>query len=125
MSADRRRALGRRGEARAARFLRRQGLRIIARNWTCAAGELDLLARDGDVLVVVEVRTAGARPFAGGPEQTVGPDKQRRLARLAQRWLAQSRWKPAAVRFDVVGVTRLGWFRWDVRWYRNAFETAA
>ena len=76
---------------------------MIARNWRCPAGELDILAREGDQLVVIEVRTA-SREFAGGPEQTVGPEKQRRLARLAQRWIAQSRWTPGSVRFDVVGV---------------------
>ncbi len=93
---------------------------MIARNWRCPAGELDILAREGDQLVVIEVRTA-SREFAGGPEQTVGPEKQRRLARLAQRWIAQSRWTPGSVRFDVVGVVRHAWWRWEIRWYRSAF----
>ncbi|MGM0574154.1 MAG: YraN family protein [Myxococcota bacterium] len=116
-----RRRLGRAGERRAARYLRRRGLRIVERNWTCPHGELDLLARDGDQLVVVEVRTART-DFAGGPERTVGPDKRRRLARLARLWLARSRWRPASIRFDVVGVVRRGWLRWEVRWIPHAFE---
>ncbi|MCB9729488.1 MAG: YraN family protein [Deltaproteobacteria bacterium] len=113
--------LGRRGEARAARHVRRHGLRIIARNWRCPDGELDILARDGDLLVVIEVRTART-DFAGGPIATVGPDKRRRLAHLAQRWLSGSRWAPAGVRFDVVGVVYRGWFRWRLDWVRGAFE---
>jgi putative endonuclease len=113
--------LGRRGEARAARHVRRHGLRVIDRNWRCPDGELDILARDGDLLVVIEVRSARTE-FAGGPATTVGPDKQRRLIHLAQRWLLSSRWKPAGVRFDVVGVRYRGWFRWQVDWIRGAFE---
>ena len=118
-----RQRLGRAGERRAERHLRRRGLRIIARNWRCSAGELDLLARDGDQLVVVEVRSSARRGgFAGAPELTVGPGKRERLARLARRWLAGSSWQPRSVRFDVVGATRLGWLRWELRWFRGAFE---
>ena len=119
----RRKALGRAGERKAWRFLRRRGLRLIARNWSCSVGELDLIARDGDAVVFVEVRTTASKaPFAGAPEHTVGPEKQRRLRRLARAWLAASKWKPSAVRFDVVGVTRRGWLRWDLRHYPSAFE---
>lgn len=121
---ERRLALGRRGEARARRFLRRKGLRIIARNWRHPLGELDLVARDGDVVVFVEVRTA-RRVFAGGPAMTVGPDKRRRLARLAQAWLQRSRWRPDGVRFDVVAVVHHGWLRWTITHYPNAFEVAS
>ncbi len=113
--------LGQRGEAKAARHVRRHGLRLIARNWRCPEGELDILARDGELLVIIEVRTARTR-FAGGPVATVGPEKRRRLTQLAQRWLLASRWKPAGVRFDVVGVVYHGWFRWEIDWVRGAFE---
>jgi len=115
--------LGRAGERKAWRYLRRTGLRLVARNWRCELGELDLIARAGDTIVFVEVRTAGTRqPFAGSPELTVGPDKRRRLKRLARTWLARSTWKPEAVRFDVVAIQRRGWWRWDVRHYPHAFE---
>ena len=118
-----RRALGAAGERKAARHLRRHGLRIIARNWRCKHGELDILARDGEVLVVVEVRTAsGPRPYAGEPALTVGPRKQARLMRLAQYWLAQQSWRPRGIRFDVIGLTRERAFKWSLRWYQRAFE---
>ena len=98
-----RQALGRAGEARAWRYLRSKGLRLITKNWRCKLGELDLIARQGDTLVIVEVRTtASKRPFAGTPECTVGLEKQRRIRRLARLWLTQSSWQPESIRFDVV-----------------------
>lgn len=118
-----RQSLGRKGEARARRFLRRNGLKIVTRNWRCPAGELDIIARDGDVAVIVEVRTASGDGFAGGPVWTVGPEKQRRVIRLARLWRRQSAWKPRAIRFDVIAVRRRGWMRWSLDWYRRAFES--
>jgi putative endonuclease len=116
--------LGQQGERRAARYVRRQGLRVIERNWRCPGGELDLLAREGDTLVVIEVRTSKAG-FAGGPAYTVGPEKQRRLERLTRRWMLRSRWNPTSVRFDVVSVQRRAWWRWEISWIQSAFETHA
>ena len=115
-----RRRLGRVGETKAARYLRRRGLKIIERNWRCRQGELDIVARHGDTCVIVEVRSGQTR-FAGRPELTVGPRKQQKIALLARLWLAQSDWKPGALRFDVVGLVRRGALRWDIRWYPNAF----
>ncbi|MFT7579989.1 MAG: putative endonuclease [Myxococcota bacterium] len=119
--ADPRHRLGRRGEARARRYLRRRGLRIIAKNWRDATGELDIIARDGSQVVFVEVRTSRAG-YAGSPLATVGPQKQAKLLRLGERWLAASRWQPDSVRFDVVGLTPIGRWRWTITWVKNAFE---
>ncbi len=114
-------ALGRAGERRAARYLRRRGLRILKRNWRGPGGELDLVALDGEQVVVVEVRTSGApRPFAGGPEQTVGPEKLRRLRRLTSLYLLTLPRPPAGgVRIDVVAVVRRSSWRWELRWFPN------
>lgn len=112
--------LGRSGEAFAARYLRRRGLRVIERNFRCRLGEIDIVARDGDQLVFVEVRSARST-FAGRPELTVDERKQARLARAGRLYLAQCGWRPAGVRFDVIGLTRQSWWRWDARWYRDAF----
>lgn len=99
--------LGRRGEQVAARHLQEEGLRILARNWRCAEGdvrgELDLVAWDGTTLVFCEVK-ARRNDRAGGPMAAVDGRKQARLRRLATAFLAESGlWAPE-LRFDVVGV---------------------
>ncbi len=123
-----RQELGGRGEAKALSHLEAQGLTLVARNWKVPprpgfgghGGELDLVMRDGDVLVIVEVRSASTK-FAGDVAYTVGPAKRQKLAILAQLFLARLPWRPRATRFDVVTLKR-GLLSWDIRWYRNAFE---
>ena len=100
---DRRRELGRYGEDYAARHLTRQGMVVLDRNWRCAAGEIDLVLRDGDVLVVCEVKTRSSTAF-GAPLETVTPAKAERLQRLAALWLEERGVRPAGVRIDLVGV---------------------
>ena len=106
-------ALGRYGEDRAARWYLAHGYVVVDRNWRCAVGELDLVVvrklPNSVELVVVEVKTRSSGRF-GSPLEAVGPDKQRRLRRLAGEWLAV-RWpeftdgrRPTQVRFDVVAV---------------------
>jgi len=105
-------ALGRYGEDVAARRLREAGMVILERNWRCPDGELDLVARDGDALVVCEVKTrrAGKGGAFEDPMAAVPAAKAARLRRLSARWLAE-RWlrrhgSPpcGGVRIDVVGV---------------------
>jgi len=100
-------ALGRYGEEVAARHLMALGMSIVARNWRCDAGEIDILARDGNVLVVCEVKTRRGEGY-GSPLEAVTPTKGRRLRRLAARWLSEHDVRPASVRFDVVGVIQTG-----------------
>src|SRR5690606_35812260 len=97
------RALGGRGEALAARFLRDAGMEIVARNWRCRHGELDLIARHGAITVFVEVKTRRTLTF-GTPAEAVTVGKQQRIRRLALLWLAEQDgpWQP--IRFDVVSV---------------------
>lgn len=100
-------ALGAQGEEIAARHLERAGMRVVARNWRYAGselrGEIDLVARDGDCLVVCEVK-ARRGEGAGGPLVAVTPRKLARLRRLAGAYLATCGVRPAGVRIDVVGV---------------------
>ena len=79
-------ALGRYGEDLAAQYLEDLGLVILDRNWRCSAGELDVIARDGDSLVVCEVKTRRSERY-GAPVEAVSPRKMRRLRILALRWL--------------------------------------
>ena len=101
--AERRRALGRFGETYAARHLVRQGLVLLDRNWRCEAGEIDLVLREGRVLVVCEVKTRSSTAF-GSPVEGVNEQKAERLRRLADRWLEEHAVRPPEVRLDVVGV---------------------
>lgn len=103
---DARRATARRGERLAALLLIAKGYRVVARNWRCASGEIDLVCRDGATLVFVEVkaRRSGA---AGDPEDAVDARKRARLVRLAQAYLAQHRLDDVPCRFDVVAVDRI------------------
>lgn len=100
---DRRRDLGRFGEAYAARHLVEQGMVLLDRNWRCEAGEIDLVLRDGRVLVFCEVKTRSSSTH-GSPLEGVTEAKAARLRRLAARWLAVHPLRPAGVRIDLVGV---------------------
>lgn len=96
-------ALGRYGEDLAAEHLRGQGLTVLARNWRCARGELDIVARDGSALVVCEVKTRRGTGY-GHPVEAVGPRKLRRLRELALRWLDEQQVHAPEIRIDVIGV---------------------
>ena len=107
---------GARAEEQAARFLAGRGLKILARNYRCRGGEIDLVGRDGATLVFVEVRLRTNRDF-GGAAASITPAKQRRIALAANHYLAG---KPLpACRFDAVLLdgTRIDGIR-------NAFDAA-
>ncbi|WGL53717.1 YraN family protein [Nocardioides sp. BP30] len=98
-------AMGRYGEEVAKRHLTAQGMVVLDRNWRCAEGEIDLVLRDGDTLVVCEVKTRSDDAF-GTPQQAVTPVKLERLQRLAERWVVARGLRPAEVRIDLVAVHR-------------------
>ncbi|MGH3497177.1 MAG: YraN family protein [Nocardioidaceae bacterium] len=102
-TARRRTALGAFGERLAERHLVASGMVILDRNWRCEIGELDLVARDGDALVAVEVKTRSTDLF-GSPAEGVTPRKAVRLRRLCAHWLATHGITAGEVRVDVVGV---------------------
>ncbi|ANI39287.1 YraN family protein [Mycolicibacterium vaccae] len=95
--------LGAWGEQVAVDYLQGQGLRVLARNWRCRYGELDVIAADGREVVFVEIKTRSTEHF-GGVAQAVTPAKVRRLRRLAGLWLAAQSERWAAVRVDVITV---------------------
>jgi putative endonuclease len=100
-----RNALGRYGEDLAARRLTEAGMEILQRNWRAGrTGEIDIVAQDGDALVVCEVKTRRAGAFEH-PMAAVTPVKARRLRGLAERWLQEHGGAPpGGVRIDIVGV---------------------
>ena len=102
-TAERRRELGRFGEAYAARHLADQGMILLDRNWRCEAGEIDLVLRDGPVLVACEVKTRSSTAY-GSPLEAVTSDKAARLRHLAARWVEERGVRPEQMRIDLVGV---------------------
>jgi putative endonuclease len=102
MPAPDRRAVGSTGEDIACQYLLDQGFNIADRNWRSRSGELDIVARKGDVTVFVEVKARRGRTF-GEPEEAVTPAKARRIRGLAAEYLASGAHSPE-VRFDVISV---------------------
>jgi putative endonuclease len=98
-------ALGKYGEELAVEHLRGLGLTILARNWRCSTGELDVIARDGSSLVICEVKTRRTAAY-GSPLEAVGPRKLRRLRELALRWLDEQEIHVPDIRFDVIGIVQ-------------------
>jgi putative endonuclease len=98
-----RQQVGSRGETIARRFLQRRGFRVIDRNWRTRSGEIDLVCRDRDTLVFVEVKARSGIDF-GQPYEAVGTQKQARLRRLAEEYIAGHALGEFPVRFDVLSV---------------------
>ncbi len=98
-------ALGRYGEDLAARHLQDDGFVVLERNWRCDEGEVDVLARDGNVLVVCEVKTRSSLAY-GSPFEAVTQRKLHRLERLGMRWMRERSVRPQSMRVDVISVLR-------------------
>lgn len=103
------RSIGSRGETLAAAYLRNRGYLILAHNWRCEQGEVDIVAQDADTLVIVEVRTRRSLTF-GSPEESVNETKRARLRTLAeavtQAWDWQGPWRIDVVAVDLTGNRR-------------------
>ena len=102
---DPRRALGEYGERLAERYLVDHGLAVVDRNWRCARGDIVLVVRDGDCLVLCEVKTRRTERF-GAPIEAVDGRKTARLRRLAAAWLQAHDEHPSRIRIDVIGILR-------------------
>jgi putative endonuclease len=100
---QRRRELGASGERLAAAWYETNGYEVVARNWRCRQGELDLVLRKGRQLVFCEVKTRTSDAF-GIPAEAVTRTKQRRIRVLASRFLDEMPFRAAGIRFDVASV---------------------
>ena len=114
--------LGNRGERLAARYLRRQGFKILSHQYSNRLGEIDLIALDSDCLVFVEVKTRRSRA-AGDPVEAITLGKQKQLTKLALTYLKRHNLLEKSARFDVVAIL------WpdgsqdpQITHYRNAFS---
>lgn len=115
-------ARGAQAELLAEAFLQRQGLTCIERNYRCAGGEIDLIMRDANTLVFVEVRLRSNRYFAQASE-TVDYRKQHKITRAAQHFLLTRRLvDKVPCRFDVVALTDMG--SENIEWIKSAFNAA-
>lgn len=112
--------LGKQGEDIAAAYLEKAGYSIAEKNYRCIFGEVDIIARDGDTLVFVEVKSRKSSTF-GEPQEAVGLEKQKKLSRISLHYLQQKRLEFCKARFDVMAIRMLpDGARIDL--IRNAFD---
>lgn len=112
--------LGRRGEKAAVNFLKRHGYEILETNWSCFAGEADIIAREGDVLCFVEVKTRSNTEH-GFPSEAVNAKKRDRYERIAACYLKDYDTVDVSVRFDIISILVLSEHRAFLRFHINAF----
>lgn len=112
--------LGRRGEKAARLFLERRGHEILDINWTCFAGEVDIVSIDDDTLCFIEVKTRRGAS-AGFPEEAVTARKRSRYEKIAACYLKEHDFADMRVRFDVISIMVIGEHRAFLRMHTNAF----
>jgi len=95
--------LGKKGEEKAVRFLKKKGYRIIEKNYVCKMGEMDIIAKDKDTLTFIEVKTRTSAEF-GPPQLAVNSSKQRQLSKVALNYLKEKQLEDVKARFDVVAI---------------------
>lgn len=113
-------ALGARGEEAAVRFLDRRGYEILERNWTCFAGEADIIAKDENTLVFIEVKTRKNCEH-GFPSEAVTRTKREKYEKIALAYLADYDDEDFPVRFDVIAIVVIGPSKAMIRHQINAF----
>ncbi len=110
------RIIGDQGEQKAADFLEKKGFVILARNFCVRGGEIDLVAKKGEEIVFVEVKTRSSETF-GHPLESITPTKIKRLSRAAWDFLETQQWERASFRFDIITI-----FRGEIEHLESAFE---
>ena len=112
--------LGKKGEDLAVRFLKKKGYHIIERNYVCKMGEMDIIAREKDILVFVEVKTRTSTMF-GPPQLAVNPKKQSQMSKVALHFLKEKKLEDVKARFDVVAIL-LGPKGAEIELIKDAFD---
>ena len=109
---------GETAEQQALVYLQKQGLQLVCSNFRCKQGELDLVMRDGEALVIVEVRFRQSEQF-GGALASITAQKQARIVAATQHYVIINHLSHLAIRFDVVALSGAG----PINWIKNAFQT--
>jgi putative endonuclease len=112
--------LGKKGEEVAIRFLKKNGYQVIKRNYVCKMGEIDIIAKEKDTLVFIEVKTRTSTTF-GPPQLAVNPKKQSQMSKVALNFLKEKRLEDVKARFDVVAIL-LGPRGEEIELIRDAFD---
>ncbi|MFQ5461990.1 MAG: YraN family protein [Phycisphaerae bacterium] len=116
--------LGARGERRAARFLKQQGFRVLARNYRCVSGEIDLVCARKKLLVFVEVKTRSSDESAD-PRDAVRPDQWRRIEHAAGYFIRIAQTHDRPCRFDLVAIHQQGRRTVRIEHVENAYQPSA
>jgi putative endonuclease len=114
--------LGKKGEEVALRFLKKNGYRILEKNYVCKMGEMDIIAKEKDTLVFIEVKTRTSNLF-GPPQMAVNAFKQRQLSKVALSYLNKNQLKDVKARFDVVAIL-LGQKGEEIELIKDAFDVS-
>lgn len=112
--------IGADGEAKAAQYLTKRGYRILEQNYRTPFGEIDIIARDGEALVFIEVKSRSGTQF-GSPQAAVDMRKQAKISQVAMAYMKHKKISGAYCRFDVVSVLKEG-SGFEIALIRNAFE---
>jgi putative endonuclease len=115
-----RKELGKKGEEVALRFLKKRGYRIVEKNYVCKMGEMDIVAKEKDTLVFIEVKTRTSTHF-GPPQLAVNFWKQRQLSKVALNYLNEKKLQDMKSRFDVVAIL-LGQEKEKIELIKDAFD---
>jgi len=112
--------LGKKGEELALRFLKKKGYRIIEKNYVCKMGEMDIIAKEKDILAFIEVKTRTSTTF-GPPQLAVNPKKQSQMSKVALNFLKEKKLEDTKARFDVVAIL-LGLKGAEIELIKDAFD---
>jgi len=114
---------GKRGEEIAVEYLMKAGYRIMDRNYRCLFGEIDIVARDQDNIVFVEVKSRKSEEF-GDPQLSVGLNKQKKISKISLNYIKEKHLHQCNARFDVVAIKMLPQGKEEVELIQNAFDLA-
>lgn len=112
---------GKKGEELARRFLKKQGYRIVERNYRTRYGEIDIIGKDKGCIVFIEVRSRTGDDF-GSPEESIGSGKQAQISKAALTYIKKKHLENENCRFDVVCIKGMGSKFMDINLIKNAFE---